>query len=103
MLKTTYSPIAEVAHYLDEFSNAQLLSLRVGLRKTEVMKAEDIDLDMVEFTAETSEWLSLNHPNIKTVGNLAELEPYKDMPESVADDLCWALGYYIWLNLRCDA
>ncbi|MBU1077332.1 MAG: hypothetical protein KKH98_08565 [Spirochaetes bacterium] len=68
------------------------------------MIVSSIDLDILEFTAETGEWLAENHSDLKTVEELAvKLEPYDDVPEDITGDLINSIGYYIWMKLRGKA
>jgi hypothetical protein len=59
------------------------------------------EIDILEFDAPTGEWLAKNHPQIKTFGELAAaIEPYEEIPDQVTDEICRALGYWVWMRLR---
>lgn len=66
------------------------------------MDIRTIKLDELEFSPETSEWLDEEGLLSATVGDLIAKfpDPYDDdagdARTEAADDLCRALGYYIW-------
>ena len=65
------------------------------------MDPKEIRLDILETLPDVDEWFAENWPDVKTVGDLAaKCQPGDQMPEEISENVCWALGYYVWYKLH---